>query len=64
MAEHTIDQYKRIKALISQGETSEVEFKSARGGFPGSFGRATRLLPIQMVVRLYWVWWKKQPIFL
>lgn len=37
MAEHTIDQYKRIKALISQGETSEVEFKSARGGFPGSF---------------------------
>ena len=31
------DTYKRIKALISQGETSEVEFKSARGGFPGSF---------------------------
>lgn len=37
MAEHTIDQYERIKALISQGETSEIEFKSARGGFPGSF---------------------------
>ena len=37
MAEYTTDKYERIRALISQGETSEVEFKSARGGFPGSF---------------------------
>ena len=37
MAEYTTDTYQRIKALISQGETSEIEFKSARGGFPGSF---------------------------
>lgn len=26
-----------IRALMSRGETSEIEFKSARGGFPGSF---------------------------
>ena len=37
MAEHTKDISKRIKALIDQGESSEVEFKSARGGFPASF---------------------------
>ena len=37
MAEHTTDIKSRIKALIGQGESSEVEFKSARGGFPGSF---------------------------
>jgi len=37
MAEHTIDKCERIKTFLSQGETSEVEFKSARGGFPGSF---------------------------
>ncbi len=37
MAEHTASIHSRIKALISQGETSEVKFKSARGGFPGSF---------------------------
>lgn len=37
MAEHTADIKSRIKALIGQGENSEVEFKSARGGFPGSF---------------------------
>lgn len=37
MAEHTKDINKRIKALLAQGETSEVEFKSARGGFPASF---------------------------
>lgn len=37
MVKHTADIYDKIKALISQGETSEVESKSARGGFPGSF---------------------------
>lgn len=37
MAEHTTDIEGRIRALIGRGETSEVEFKSARGGFPGSF---------------------------
>ena len=37
MAEHTADIKSRIKALVGQGENSEVEFKSARGGFPGSF---------------------------
>lgn len=37
MAEHTTDIKSRIKVLIGQGESSEVEFKSARGGFPGSF---------------------------
>ena len=37
MAEHTTEIKSRIKALIGQGESSEVEFKSARGGFPGSF---------------------------
>ena len=31
MAEHTTDIKSRIKALIGQGESSEVEFKSARG---------------------------------
>ena len=37
MAEHITDIQGRISALIDRGETSEVEFKSARGGFPGSF---------------------------
>ena len=37
MAEHTTEINSRIESLIAQGETSEVEFKSARGGFPGSF---------------------------
>ncbi len=37
MAEHITDIEGRIRALIGRGETSEVEFKSARGGFPGSF---------------------------
>ncbi len=37
MEEHTADITERIKAMARQGETSEVEFKSARGGFPGSF---------------------------
>lgn len=26
-----------IRELVGKGETLEVEFKSARGGFPGSF---------------------------
>ena len=38
MAKETTDIHNRIKALISQGETAEIEFKSARGGFPGRFG--------------------------
>ena len=37
MAEHTIGIHNGIMAWINHGETSEVEFKSARGGFPGSF---------------------------
>ena len=37
MAENTTDIYSRVKALIDEGETSEIEFKSANGGFPGSF---------------------------
>ena len=37
MTEHTTDIEGRLRALISRGETSDVEFKSARGGFPGSF---------------------------
>lgn len=37
MAEHIADLNHRIKALAGQGETAEIEFKSARGGFPGSF---------------------------
>ena len=37
LAGHTTDIHNRIMALISQGETSEIEFKSAHGGFPGSF---------------------------
>lgn len=37
MAEHTADIHNRIKSLIDLGESSEVEFKSARGGFPASF---------------------------
>lgn len=27
----------KLYALVQKGESSEVEFKSARGGFPGSF---------------------------
>lgn len=27
----------QIRELVGKGETLEVEFKSARGGFPGSF---------------------------
>ena len=27
----------KIDALVSLGESAEVEFKSAKGGFPGSF---------------------------
>lgn len=34
---HTKDINDKINALLSHGETSEIEFKSARGGFPGSF---------------------------
>lgn len=37
MTERSMNIKSRIKALISQGENSEIEFKSARGGFPGSF---------------------------
>lgn len=37
MVDHTSEIDKRIRTLINQGESSEVEFKSARGGFPGSF---------------------------
>ena len=37
MTERTVNIKSRIKALIGQGENSEIEFKSARGGFPGSF---------------------------
>ena len=37
MTEHTTDIEGRLRVLISRGETSEVEFKSARGGFPSSF---------------------------
>ena len=28
---------KKLYTLVQNGESSEVEFKSARGGFPGSF---------------------------
>ena len=37
MVTHTKDIKDKIKRLLNQGETSEIEFKSARGGFPGSF---------------------------
>lgn len=37
MTEHTTDIEGRLRALISRGETSEVEFKSARGGFSRQF---------------------------
>lgn len=28
---------RKLYALVQKGESAEVEFKSARGGFPGSF---------------------------
>ena len=37
MTEHTTEIEGRLRALISRGETSEAEFKSARGGFHSSF---------------------------
>ncbi len=36
MTEQITDIDNRLKALTRQGETTEVEFKSARGGFPAS----------------------------
>lgn len=54
MVDHTSEIDKRIRTLINQGESSEVEFKSARGDFPVVFGKAILLLQIQMAVQLFW----------
>ena len=37
MAELINETKNPIRELVGKGETLEVEFKSARGGFPGSF---------------------------
>ena len=37
MEKNLTDTKNAIRELIGKGETSEIEFKSARGGLPGSF---------------------------
>lgn len=42
-----------LDTLLNQTECDDIEFKSAAGGFPDSFGILTLLLPIRMAEPLY-----------
>lgn len=74
MVDHTSEIDKRIRTLINQGESSEVEFKSARGGFPGSFwesysafantnGGTIVLGVVEKIINFYLMDLQKKPLF-